>query len=120
LEASPEQAGRPLPDKAREPGQALGPANGLNVLVENLVGGRRAGSLLKEVIGRPVDRFAVHHIEARRDLGTIALAMAGPAADDFSSREVRTIDGVYHLNHLARGELSRSVFGPVRRVTLQT
>src|SRR5262249_9052547 len=82
LEASPEQGGRPLADKARELGEALGAANSLNVLVEHLVGGGRAGGLLEEIIRRPVDRFAVHHVERRRDLGTIALAMAGPAADD--------------------------------------
>src|SRR5262249_17913669 len=119
LEASPEQGGRPLADKARELGEALGAANSLNVLVEHLVGGGRAGGLLEEIIRRPVDRFAVHHVERRRDLGTIALAMAGPAADDLSSREVRLIDGVHHLNHLARRDLSRSVGGPIPRVTLQ-
>src|SRR5262245_25620750 len=114
LEASSEQSGRALAGIARELRQALGPANRLDVLVENLVGGRRALRLQEEIIGRPVDWFAVHDIERRCDLRTIALAMTGPAADDLSSREVRLIDGVHHLNHLARGDLPRRVGGPIR------
>jgi hypothetical protein len=77
------------------------------------------GRLLEEIVRRPVDRLAVHDIETRRDRGTIHLAMAGPAADDLSSAEVRGVDGVHHLNHLARGHLARSVRGIVRRMTLE-
>jgi len=74
---------------------------------------------VEEIVGRPVNRLAVNDIEARRDRRTIHLAMAGPAADDLAPVEVRRIDGVHHLNHLARGHLARSVRGIVRRMTLE-
>ena len=119
LEAAAEQRRRSLADETRQLRQAIGAADGLNVLVEHLVGFGRTRCLLEEIVGRPVDRLAVHHIQARRDGGTIHLAMAGPAADDLSSAEVRRIDGVHHLNHLARGHFARSVRGIVRRMTLQ-
>src|SRR5262249_6773934 len=96
-----------------------GTANGLNVLVEHFVWFRCAGRLLEIIVRRVVDRFAVHDIEERRDRRTIALAMTGPAGDDLSSREGRPIDGLRHLDHLARRNFPRRVGGPVRIVTLE-
>src|SRR6185436_8473915 len=119
LEAAAEERGRPLADIARELGDTIGAADRLDVLVEHLVRLRRARGLDEEIVRRPVNRLAVHDIEARRDRRTIHLAMAGPAADHLASAEVRGVDGVHHLNHLARRDLARRVDGVVGRMTLE-
>ena len=94
----------PFGGKAGNAGQALCPAERLNIFVEDLIGGRRRNRLIRNfnVIRIPVRYSAILHRQARRLRGLRIAAMASPAGDPVRAAEVCLIDGFHHEHHLAR------------------
>ena len=106
---------------ARAPGGVTGNACNLrraaqraNVLFENLVGGRHAGSRCGEDVGRLQHRLAVNPVHRWRCRGTRLTAMAGPARHHVAAVEAGAVDGVHHLDHRAGGPLARRIVFPLR------
>src|SRR5205807_7376134 len=98
-------------DEAREVCQPLRPAERLNVLLQNLIRGRRAGSLLGDLIWHFQNRDAVLFREIGSDAGSLAAAMAGVARQHAAPAEIAFVDGGHHQNHLARSLFIGVVFG---------
>ena len=112
-----EQMAGSLGGVAGELGKRVGSAQRLDVFVENLIGGRRAG-----VAGLATGRtsvgvktgVAVDGVDGRRDGGALAAAMAGPASHHLASVEILLIDVVHHLDHAAGDDLARRIVFPIR------
>src|SRR5437879_10891767 len=105
--------------KAGEPGKALFSADGLDVLIQDLLGGGRLGIGLLgnfDVIGIAVGRSAVLLGETRREPRRHVGAMAGIAGDGAHAAEILRVNRLHYEQHLARGLLDGRVFGILRGV----
>ena len=99
---------RALRHDARDARQALGAADGLHVLVEDLIGGGSGSRDANDVVLVFERRGAVQRGEARRDPGPAAAAMTRVARHHLAPAEARLVDGRHHLHHPARRHFSRA------------
>src|SRR5690348_4670542 len=100
-----------LGNETREGAQFLSSSKRLNILVEDLIGGRCPGSLLGNLLWVLRSRSTILLSQNRRDLGTLRVAMTGVASHLALASEVGPIEGVHHQHHLARRLLLRRIVG---------
>ncbi len=94
-----------------------GPAQGLDVLVQNLLSRRlsEARGSGRQDVGRNVGRIAINRIDRRSARREGAAMMAGPARDHLGAAEILLVDVVDHGHHAAGDLLFRLIVGiPLR------
>ncbi len=103
---------------ARQRGQPLPAAYGLNVAVENIVGARNRGNPAADFnfVGVVWGWFTVLFQQTRNDLGCWATPVTGVTGDRFPSAKQGLVDRVDNLNHPARGQLHRNVIRILRPI----
>ena len=101
-----------FPDKAGEAGQSLGAPHGLNVFVEDGLGGRCQGRLYENIVGL-IRRHAVYRAHHGSGQRLVTIAVAGPAGHHLASAKVCPVDGGDHVDHVARHPLPRSIRRPI-------
>ncbi len=101
-----------LPSEASETGEALSPAQRLNVLVQDFFGGRSGWSFRDDLyLVRIFDGKAILRQEARHAFGTDIAAVARIACQHLPPAKVILVNRIHHQHHLPRHALARNILG---------